>query len=1151
MNEVKVISKWEKGPEAPLVNQRILKEMVAKQGPQNSLLEFPGTSQEDFQFDIDVLPSGKLLAKYLLSEGFGDHHIEVYDSWLSKSANNNVSGRMLTFTDGRVICFENLRIHPPRYTRDGKVLALTPKLAREHKVTYGSDWHVDVVLRKGDCSGSELARTRSVCIGNIPMMVKSKYCILYKKSKRELALFGEDPNDPGGYFIVEGNEKVVLLQEQLAVNKIFIMNMNTKGTPEARMTVNTLKGTTLVRLIIEVNRNSIEMILPSLGMREEESSKTKKKPNSINVLGLFSIFGITDPEDIKSYISLFLKPETAKKALLKLTGTLRDFDPNTNYKNVVMAMMKKVNLQPEEVDKEISTVIESDLFPHLNDLPALDGESLQEKDIRTATSKAYLLAVMIAKFLEHLAGIKDLDNRDSWSNKKVGGAGRMMEQLFRNAWRKTLSNAQGAIESNNIKDFNGAVEGIRESLITDTFRDSFITNNWGVKGMQIRSNITQTLVRDSVVATFAHINTVDVKISRTDRQQNLRLVQNDQWGFICPVSTPEGENAGLVKNLSKTAKVSLDRDDTPIIRMLIGDEERGLKQRVFLDPSVRNTYKEKLIVNGKFLGWCDGPETIKFLLSRRRSGEIYSDASIINENDWVYVDVSPDRLVRPVLIVDDDQKLIIDKLGLRNESIQTILSKGAMEYISPWEQEYTKIASTEEAIEKRLRLIQSTKDTYLKAVLQLEELKNGKSIVIDNKPVTIEEAENIVFNADADLTKLSSNKPYTHCELSPDSILGVVASLIPWPDHNQAPRNTYQVSMGKQALGVYHSNHANRFDGTTKILAFPNRPVVETETYSIIGLNTRGPGENVNIAFMAVPFTEEDSFILKNEFVQNSGFRMYKFITYSTVVKHNEKVFDTLTRPETLQGDPTGRYKYIQMEAPGSPVNGLPMLGASLKQGDCVIGKMQRVAATGEVKNESVILRVGDEGIVEKVLVSTDNKTTVVTVKLRLMRAPREGDKFAPRNAQKGTVGLVLSDVDMPFTENGLTPDIIVNTHSMPTRMTLEYPMELLAAKYAAMKGIHINASAFRPFEMNRYRELLNSYGMNEFGYEKMRSGTSGELLEVLIYSGPVFFQALKHHVKDKIQVRSTGPVNPMTRQPPKGRGNRGGLRLTPRRCGE
>jgi DNA-directed RNA polymerase II subunit RPB2 len=522
--------------------------------------------------------------------------------------------------------------------------------------------------------------------------------------------------------------------------------------------------------------------------------------------------------------------------------------------------------------------------------------------------------------------------------------------------------------------------------------------------------------------------------------------------------------------------------------------------------------------------------------------------SVIKEDDWLYVDIGPSRLVRPLLIVDPDQQLAFDRLNLRGQPTHILLTSGAMEYISAWEQEYIKVATSIDIIRKRTQMIEDANQTYRAEVAILDAIKRGEkmTVLVDDveRDITLEDAENRVTNAADAIEKLQKNRPYTHCELDPLAILGIAASLIPWPNHNQAPRNTYQVSMGKQALGVYHSNHLNRFDGKTKLLAFPNRPMVETEMYDVIDLDDRGPGENINMAFMAFPFTEEDSFVVKKEFLDNGGFRIYKYLTYKTIVKHSGDVTETLKRPDPRPGEPADRYKYIQMFEPGNPMNGLPKIGAPLRQGDCVIGKIQHVPATKEVRNESVILRVGDEGVVDKILVTSDNKTTVVIVKLRVMRIPQEGDKFAPRNAQKGTVGLVMSDIDMPANENGIVPDFIVNPHSMPSRMTLAYPMEIYAAKHGAMRGVHINAGAFKPFEMNVYRETMKHYGLDEFGYEHMRSGTSGKFLQALIFGGPVFFQALRHHVKDKVQARSTGQVKPMTRQPPKGRGNRGGLRF-------
>lgn len=1049
----------------------------------------------DLHDPLPITPSGILLKEYILMEGFGDHHIAVFDNWIKGSAYNNVYGRQLTMPDGNIVSFENLRIFNPRYTRGMEVYPLTPKLAMEQGVTYGCDWHVDVVLRTkfgeelsrfppipdgyispfNDIQREELERRPGVCIGNVPVMLKSQHCILHGKTPRELALLGQDPKDPGGYFIVDGVEKIILGQEQLAVDKILLMSMNNKGSAVVRMTANTVRGTALIELVLDKKTNSIiKMRFPS--MRTKKGEKYK----NLNVLRIFRILAtlesnrlaregredesneLTDmahTDNIKDTIARFIRPSTPmipktattpeipaspnyeKKSLLKLTRTLVNFMilPD-DIGDVLTKKMEK----PVVTDKEILDIFDKDLFPHLNNLQGPDNEHPEDRYVRITLAKLNLLAIMTARFLEYLAGFRALDDRDSWSNKRVEGAGRMMEQLFRNAWRKTLGLVQASIETNKgAKDLGSVVVKLQSGVITTTFRDSFITNNWGVKGQQMKNNVAQTLVRDSVVATFAHINTVDVGISRTDRQQALRLVQNTQWGFISAVSTPEGENCGLIKNLCLTAKVSIGRNDSDIIRYLIGDEILDLRKRVtwdYNDAKVRNgKWIDKIIVSGKFIGWCNGEKTRQFLVNLRRSGDLCYDMSVIKENEWLYIDISPSRLVRPLLIVNPESQvstnttakyLMLDEKGLRGVATNKLVVEGVMEYISSWEQEYIKIAVTETDIADRLNLFELANNTLTGALAVQERVALGEQVVVEGLEIDADKAKARVESAQEEVDKLARNRPFTHCELDPLAILGIADALIPWPDHNQAPRNTYQVSMGKQALGIYHSNHLNRMnDSKTKVLAFPNRPMLETDMYNVIGLDERGPGENVNIAFIAYPYTEEDAFIVKKEFLDNGGMRIYKYITYKTSINEgNSEVKETLERPDVPDGPHVGRYKYIQMGAKGDPMNGLPKIGAPLRSGDCIIGKVQRKSGEPD-RNESIILRVGDDGVVEKVLVTTDNKKVTVIVKLRVMRIPEEGDKFAPRNAQKGTVGLVMSDIDMPFSKSGMTPDFIINPH--------------------------------------------------------------------------------------------------------------------------
>jgi DNA-directed RNA polymerase II subunit RPB2 len=1145
---------------------------------------------DDIYDELKTTPSGKLLKNVVSSEGVGDHHIVIFDNWIECLIGNNIYSKKLTFPNGNSIHFNKLYIKEPSYDRGTESIPLTPQMAREQGVTYGIDLYLDMemrdekgnnILEKGEINPKYIKKGIHIC--NIPLMLKSKYCVLRGKTKLELAMYGEDPNDPGGYFIVEGNEKIVLGQEQLITDKILLTNTN--NYVSSKLTANTNGGTVVMEVYENAsNSNVLEIFLQKMKSKSDD-------PKSLNVLRIFRLFAEWEQqrlasidEDIDStelsqlnrtdkiveYISHFIKddPNIKKKSLLKLNRTIMDFNLIPDDRQVISKNMSRDANNPV-TDDEIRDIFRSNLYPHLHKLPPINGENETEYQLRIIMSKLNLLSIQTARMLEYNAGFRSLDDRDSWSNKRVEGAGRLMETLFRLSWKKTLEIAQGNIVTKNYQGSSHDLDIIagnisQSTIVTCTFRDSFITGKWGMKGTNLKEAVAQPLSRDGVISTLANINTVDVSISRTDRQTILRLVQMSQFGFISAFYTPEGKGCGLLKNFCLATKLTVGRDDTNIIQHLMGDEEMDQDRLVALtyEESEDMGYNDKIIVGGKFIGWCDGESLTEDLVSRRRSGEFYYDMSVIRDQDYIYVDVSPSRVIRPLLLVNpksqeenhsaDEPFLMIDVKKLREASNQELLSEGCMEYISPWEQEFIKLAVTEDRNDARWNAIKTAIEAlYQEMTLQLEaKLSESKVAVSKNGDIVeLKEAQNRVKQALEIYNKANNTKVFTHCEIDPLILLDVSASLIPWPNHNQAPRNTYQVSMGKQALGNYHSNHLNRMnDGATKTLAFPQRPIVETDMYSVFGLDNKGPGENVIQQFLSVPYTEEDAFVIKKEFLDNGGMRMYKYITYKIILNKSNADWDEVLEKPKLEGEYAkfaAKYRYMSD-------NGLPMIGAPVKEGDYIIGKIQkpketrdnRDAGNRDQRNESVVVRIGDEGVIQKVSRSSNNGREIIIVKIRIMRVPQEGDKYAPRNAQKGTGGLVLSDVDLQYGSSGISADYTANSASMPSRMTMAYPQEVHSGKAAAMMGTHINAGAHHPYERDRYREALKRYGLHEFAYEEMRSGTSGDYLEALVSCGIVFFQALRHHVRDKIQARGIGTVNPQTRQALRGRTNHGGLRF-------
>jgi len=712
------------------------------------------------------------------------------------------------------------------------------------------------------------------------------------------------------------------------------------------------------------------------------------------------------------------------------------------------------------------------------------------------TKKAYFLGYMINKTLNVVLNKRDVDDRDHYGKKRLDLSGSLLASLFKMLFKKlcaeTAKHMQKCIE--NGRDFNIAL-GLKSSTITQGFRYALATGNWGdqSRAMQTRAGVAQVLNRYNYISALSHLRRVNTPIEKEGKLAKPRQLHNTHWGLVCPAETPEGQACGLVKNLSLMAYISVGKSSAPIIEIL---EECGV-ERLEEISSVRGT---KVFVNGVWLGVHSNPtELVHNLRSLRRSQEIDKEVSIVRDvkENEIRINSDSGRPCRPLFVVKDRRMLI-----------------------------------TKSDIEKLISLELRWDDL----------LRMGLVEFLD-----VEETENSLIAMD--LSDLP-NKNYTHCEIHPAVILGVAASVIPFPDHNPSPRNAYQSAMGKQAMGVFSTNYSYRMDTLSNVLFYPQKPLVTTKSMEYLRFKELPAGQNAIVAIACYSgYNQEDSSIMNQSAIDRGLFRSFLYRTYSDQEEMARPgINEEICKPDRKTCIKMGNFNFNKLDD-----DGLVFPGVEVTGDDVLIGKVTPILdvekSTKESpfylrKDSSTVVKRSESGVVDTVIVTNKDGYKFTKVKVRSTRIPQIGDKFASRHAQKGTVGITLRHEDMPFTSEGIVPDIIINPHAMPSRMTMGHMMECLLGKVATLSGEEGDATPFNRVTIDQISAKLASYNYHSRGIEVMHNGMTGKKLRAQIFIGPTYYQRLKHMVDDKIHARARGALQILSRQPLEGRSRDGGLRF-------
>ncbi|EEC49608.1 predicted protein [Phaeodactylum tricornutum CCAP 1055/1] len=991
------------------------------------------------------------------------------------------------------------------------VKSATPFQCRLRDCTYSAPIYVNVRYTRG----RQIVVKRKVMIGRMPIMLRSKKCLLRDRSEDDLAGMKECPYDPGGYFVIKGVEKVILIQEQLSKNRV-ILEEDNKGIM-ASITSSTHERKSKAYILIKNGRVYLKnntlgddipvaVVLKAMGIESdlELVQLVGSESPIINALAL----SLEEP----SRLGIHTQAQALRFIGAKIRGRSGPSGPSSSYRK---------NVSPEDEAREVLANV------------VLSHVPVTHFDFR---EKALYIGHIVRRVLLVHLGKMPLDDKDYYGNKRLELAGNLLSLLFEDLFKifnKDLKRQADLVLSkpNRTQAFD-VVKTIRPDTITNGMINAIATGNWVLKRFRMdRAGVTQVLSRLSYMSALGMMTRINSQFEKTRKVSGPRSLQPSQWGMLCPADTPEGEACGLVKNLALLGHITTDEADTRPIERICRD--LGVEDVKRMTGHEINSHQAFLVfLNGLILGVHTRPrELVRNLRKMRRRGLAGEFVSVYLHDEQCAVHIATDggRVCRPLLIVDEEtglpklQQIHMESLALGTMDITDLMRQGIVEYVDCNEENNTLIAVTERDLEV--------------AILHGLETRKMR---------------------------------YTHLEVDPFTILGVVGGIIPFPHHNQSPRNTYTVAMAKQAMGSVSMNQYERMDGLIYTLIYPQKPMVKSRTLDLVNFDNIPGGHNACIAVMSYSgYDIEDAIILNKAAVDRGFGRCMVLRKHQTSVRrYANGTMDRTCAPPDPGSFPDGeddkrfaRYMAIDKD-------GICRVGEKIENGSVMVNKESPADTTSNMagvdfgfnsgmsmahlnyKPSGVSYRGSASTYVDKVLItSNENEQFLIKVMLRQVRRPEIGDKFASRHGQKGVCGLIVPEEDLPFNEFGHVPDLIMNPHGFPSRMTVGKLLELLVGKAGLYEGRQGYSSAFgeefgSADTAQSASEALLRNGLNYTGKDILYSGTNGEPLDAYIFSGPVFYQKLKHMVLDKAHARARGPRAVLTRQPTEGRSRDGGLRL-------
>ena len=1076
--------------------------------------------------EINDQDSWKVIRAYFNLHGLVSQQISSFNQFVGKNIQEIIDENKTIIVDPDInygnrgetqdhttyeINFNQCRIaaHPQFLEINGSdERKIFPNDARVRNLDYLSELSVDATWREKRKDGENKVDKPNLNIGKIPIMVRSRYCSLNDMSDTDRIEVKECEFDQGGYFIIGGGEKVIVAQERMATNFVYVFNKKEQSgfSWQAEIRSN-IDGSNRPPVLFAVKISKKNTLLKN-NLGGLITARIPYVKSDIPIVILFRALGLESDKDIMDYI-VFDENDNSFKELLRPS---LEYATDYRGKSECLEFIGNKATRGEEKEyservKRAEEILRKDMLSHV---------SIERGN---ETKKAYFIGYMIYRLGNCALGRAFGDDRDHYGKKRLDMSGVLLSGIFRQLFRRFAQKVETNLKDQIKYSKSGSIDlekSFDKNIITSGMKYSLATGNWGQNkaGQVQKTGVAQVLQRLTFMSYLSHLRRLNTPLEKTGKITKPRQLHNTHWGMLCPAETPEGQSCGLVKNLSLMTFVSVGSPAKMIQETL--DNYPDFQKLSEVHPSdIRG--RSKIFINGSWIGITDQPEIImRGLLSQRRRATISKEISIVNNfvNKEIRIYTDSGRTQRPLFIVEkykninneDALRLKITKRNIKDLeenriNFDQLVDNGIIEYLDVEEEESSMIAM---------------------------------------------KIHDLISHRDYCFT-------YTHCEIHPAMILGVSASIIPFPDHNQSPRNVYQSAMGKQAIGIYSTNFNMRMDTLANLLFYPQKPLVVTQSMEFLKFKDLPAGINAIVAIMCYTgYNQEDSVIMNQSSIDRGFFRSAFFRTYYTEEKREARLkHETIEVPDSKNctGLRHGSYTKLDCEgliAPGTRVSGDDIIIG--KTGLCKIEEDDNEIENPVIKRKQDIseaIRPSESGIIESVMLTTDRQGyKIAKVKCRSVRVPQIGDKFASRHGQKGTIGMTYRQEDLPFTMEGICPDIIVNPHAIPSRMTIGHLIECLSSKVAALRGLEGDATPFTDVTVDSISEDLHKLGYQKYGNETVFNGFTGRKIDMLIFFGPTYYQRLKHMVDDKIFSRARGPVQILTRQPTEGRARSGGLRF-------